>query len=319
MRQILLSTTKILISAALLYFALRKVNLADLAARINIASLGWIGLAIAVTFLQVFVGVLRWRKISAECGAPLATRQAMRFNLIGTFFNQTLPSSIGGDAVRLWLVARGGAGWRAATYSIFVDRAIGLIALAIIIVASLPWSYSLINDPHGRSALLFVDFAALAGGVGFLVLGRLRWPWLKRWWGTHHLHACSVIANRVIFSRQRGPTIAVLSVLVHVLAVVIAWCVVQSIAAPVLFGQIFQLVPPVMLITMLPISIAGWGVREATMGLAFGYAGLMPNEGVNVSLLYGAVSFIVGTFGGLVWILSAEKAAKGSAPIKVPE
>ena len=319
MRRILFSTIKILISAALLYLALRKVNLSELASRINIASLGWIGMAIAVTFLQIFVGVLRWREISAECGAPLATRQAMRFNLIGTFFNQTLPSSIGGDAVRLWLVARGGAGWRAATYSIFVDRAIGLIALAIIIVASLPWSYNLISDPHGRSALLFVDFAALAGGVGFLVLGRLPWPWLKRWWGTHHLHACSVIANRVIFSRKHGPAIAVLSVLVHVLAVVIAWCVVQSIAAPVLFGQVFQLVPPVMLITMLPISIAGWGVREATMGLAFGYAGLMTNEGVNISLLFGAVSFIVGAFGGLVWIFSAEKAAQGAAPIEVPE
>ena len=202
MRRILLSTVKILISAALLYFALRKVDLYDLASRFNIASLGWIGLAIAVMFLQIFLGVLRWREISAECGAPLATTQAMRFNLIGTFFNQTLPSSIGGDAVRLWLVARGGAGWRAATYSIFVDRAIGLIALAIVIVASLPWSYRLINDPDGRSALLLVDFAALAGGVGFLVLGRLPWPWLKRWWGTHHLHACSVIANRVIFSRE---------------------------------------------------------------------------------------------------------------------
>jgi uncharacterized membrane protein YbhN (UPF0104 family) len=319
MRRILLSTIKILISAALLYFALRKANFSDLASRINIASLGWIGMAIAVTFLQIFVGVLRWREISAECGAPLALRQAMRFNLIGTFFNQTLPSSIGGDAVRLWLVARGGAGWRAATYSIFVDRAIGLIALAIIIVASLPWSYNLISDPGGRSALLFVDLAALAGGVGFLLLGRLPWPWLKRWWGTHHLHACSVIANRVIFSRERGPAIAVLSILVHVLAVVIAWCVVQSIAAPVVFSQIFQLVPPVMLITMLPISIAGWGVREATMGLAFGYAGLMTNEGVNVSLLFGAVSFIVGAFGGLVWIFSAEKAAQGSAPIEVPE
>jgi glycosyltransferase 2 family protein len=319
MRRILLSTAKILISAALLYFALRKVNLSDLVSRINIASLGWIGMAIAVTFLQIFVGVLRWREIGAECGAPLATRQAMRFNLIGTFFNQTLPSSIGGDAVRLWLVARGGAGWRAATYSIFVDRAIGLIALAIIIVASLPWSYRLITDPNGRSALLLVDFVALAGGVGFLVLGRLPWPWLKRWWGTHHLHACSVIANRVIFSRKRGPKVAVLSLLVHVLAVVIAWCVVQSIAAPVLFSQIFQLVPPVMLITMLPISIAGWGVREATMGLAFGYAGLMTNEGVNVSLLFGAVSFMVGAFGGLVWIFSAEKAAQGSVPIHVPE
>lgn len=319
MRRILLSTLKILISAALLYLALRKVNFSDLASRFNVASLGWIGLAIAVTFFQIFVGALRWCQISFECGAPLTIAQALRFNLIGTFFNQTLPSSIGGDAVRLWLVAKGGAGWRAATYSIFVDRAIGLIALAVIIVGSLPWSYQLIDDPHGRSALLFVDFAALAGGAGFLILGRLPWPWLKRWWGTHHLHACSVIANRVIFSRSRGPKIAVLSVMIHVLAVVTAWCVVRSIAAPVLFGQVFQLIPPVMLITMLPISIAGWGVREATMGLAFGYAGLVSNEGVNVSLLFGAVSFIVGVFGGLVWILSAEKRARGSTPIAVPE
>jgi uncharacterized membrane protein YbhN (UPF0104 family) len=319
MRGILLSATKILISAALLYFSLRKVNLADLASRIHIESLGWIGLAIAATFVQIFVGVLRWRTVSAECGAPLATMQAMRFNVIGTFFNQTLPSSIGGDAVRLWLVARGGAGWRAATYSIFVDRAIGLIALAIIIFASLPWSYNLISDPSGRSALLLVDFVALAGGIGFLILGTLKWPWLKRWWGTHHLYACSVIASRVIFSRERGPKIAALSAIVHVLAVVIAWCVVQSIEAPILFGQVFQLIPPVMLITMLPISIAGWGVREATMGLAFGYAGLLTNEGVNVSLLFGAVSFLVGAFGGLVWIFSAEKAAQGSAPIEVPE
>ncbi len=319
MRRILFSTLKILISAALLYLALRKVNFYELASRFDLASLGWTGLAIAVTFLQIFFGALRWREISADCGAPLETTQALRFNLIGSFFNQTLPSSIGGDAVRLWLVGRSGAGWRAATYSIFVDRAIGLIALAVIIVASLPWSYRLIDDSRGRSALLFVDLAALAGGAGFLILGRLNWPWLKRWWGTHHLHACSVIANRVIFSRDHGPKLAALSLLIHVLTVVIAWCVVRSIAAPVLFGQIFQLIPPVMLITMLPISIAGWGVREATMGLAFGYAGLMTNEGVNVSLLFGAVSFIVGAFGGLVWIFSAEKAAQGSAPIEVPE
>ena len=319
MQRILLSTIKILISAALLYLSLRKVNLSDLASRIHVESLGWIGLAIAVTFLQIFVGVLRWREISSACDAPLEIKQAMRFNVIGTFFNQTLPSSIGGDAVRLWLVARAGAGWRAATYSIFVDRAIGLIALAVIIVATLPWSYRLITDPNGRSALLLIDFAALAGGLGFLVLGMLPWPWLRRWWGTHHLHACAVIANRVIFSRDRGPKVAALSLLVHVLAVVIAWCVVQSIAAPVLFSQIFQLVPPVMLITMLPISIAGWGVREATMGLAFGYAGLMTNEGVNVSLLFGAVSFIVGAAGGLVWIFSAEKAGQGAAPIEIPK
>jgi hypothetical protein len=319
MRRILISAIKILVSAALLYLALRKANFSDLASRLDVASIGWLGLAVAMTFFQIFVGVLRWCTVSAACGAPLTIRQAMRYNVIGSFFNQTLPSSIGGDAVRLWLVARAGAGWRAATYSIFVDRAIGLIALAIVIVASLPWSYHLIGDPYGRSALLLIDFAALAGGLGFLVLGRLPWPWLKTWWGTHHLYACSVIANRVIFNPKHGLMLAAQSVLVHALAAVIAWCVVQSIAVPVTFGQVFQLVPPIMLITMLPISIAGWGVREATMGLAFGYAGLMTNEGINVSLLFGAVNFFVGAIGGVVWIFSAEKAAQGAAPIEVPE
>jgi hypothetical protein len=45
---------------------------------------------------------------------------------------------------------------------------------------------------------------------------------------------------------------------------------------------------------------------------------LIANEGVNVSLLFGAVTFAVGIIGGLVWILSPEKAAKGSEPIQVP-
>ena len=318
MRRILLSTLKILISVALLYFSLRKVNLYDLASRIQVESLGWLALAMLVTIGQIFLGVLRWQAVSAECGAPLQTGQAMRFYMIGTFFNQTLPSSIGGDAVRLWLVARGDAGWRAATYSIFVDRAIGLIALAVVIAAALPWSYRLISDFHGWSALLLLDLAALGAGFGFLLIGVLPWPWLKRWWGTHHIHACAVIANRVLFSREHGLTVTVLSILIHVVTAVIAWCVVRSIAAPVTFGQLLQLIPPIMLITMMPISIAGWGVREATMGLAFGYAGLIANEGVNVSLLFGAVTFLVGIIGGLIWILSPEKAAKGSEPMDVP-
>jgi hypothetical protein len=318
MRRIFFSVLKILVSAALLYLALRKTSFSDLIDRLNVGSVAWIGLALAVTFFQVFIGALRWREISADCGAPLTIRQTNHFSLIGSFFNQTLPSAIGGDAMRLWLLARLW-GWRAATYSVFVDRAVGLIALAILIVASLPWSYHLIGDASGRLALLTVDGAALAAGAGFLLLSRLPWSWLKTLWGMQHLTACSMIANHAIFNRKRGWKIAALSFLVHVLAVTTAWCVARAIAAPIMFGQALQLVPPVLLITMLPVSIAGWGLRETAMGLAFGYAGLPTSEGVSISLLFGAVYFIVGAFGGLVWVFSAEKAAKGSAPVIVPE
>jgi uncharacterized membrane protein YbhN (UPF0104 family) len=319
MRRILLTILKIAISGALLYVALRKTDFVELGERLNWSSVGWILLAIGIALVQVVTSGLRWHYISEACDAPIAPKQASRYNLIGSFFNQTLPSSIGGDAVRLWLLARTGVGWRAATYSIFIDRAIGLIALAVLIVASLPWSYSLIADPAGRTALLIVDALALCAGAGFLMIGWLPWRFLRTWWLTHHVHTCSIIANRLIFSAARGAPIAALSFLIHILAITIAWCVIRSIDAPVSYGQIFLLIPPVVLITLLPISMAGWGLREATMGLAFSYAGLGEHEGVNVSLLYGGVFFIVGVIGGLVWIVSAEKAAKGAAPMEVPD
>jgi hypothetical protein len=307
MRKILLLSAKIFISGALLFFALRKISFGDLVSRLDAGSIGWMVLAILIALLQIGFSALRWREITGECGAPLTTPQVLRFNLIGSFFNQTLPSSIGGDAVRILLVRRTGIRWRAAGYSVFIDRAIGLIALAIIVVVTLPWSYQLIGDINGRYALLLIDFAALAGSIGFLIVGRLPWPWLSTRWQTKDIFVCSVITNRLIFSGRRGPRIAVLSLLIHLLTATIVWCAVRSIDAPVAFVQVFELVPPVVLITMIPISIAGWGVREATMGLAFGYAGLMISEGVNVSLLFGAVSFLVGILGGLVWILSSEK------------
>lgn len=307
MRGFLLLVLRISVSAALLYFAFRGINFASVQSRLSQINPMWVILAVCATAAQVFLGALRWREISTACAAPLVTAQAFRYNMIGAFFNQTLPSTIGGDAMRLWLVKQTGAGWRAATYSVLVDRAIGLIALAFIVIASLPWSYDLIASHRGRIALLIVDIGAISAGVGFLIFGNIPWKWLTTFWPTKHVHACSVIANKVIFNLRSGPKIAVLSLMIHVMTVVIAWCAVRAIAAPAAFEQLFLLVPPIMLITMLPISIAGWGVREATMMVAFGYAGLAQTDGTIVSLLFGASSFIVGAVGGLVWILSAEK------------
>jgi uncharacterized membrane protein YbhN (UPF0104 family) len=64
------------------------------------------------------------------------------------------------------------------------------------------------------------------------------------------------------------------------------------------------LMPPVLLVATVPISIAGWGVRETSMVVAFGYAGLAPSDGLALSILYGLLSFAVGALGGAVWIAS---------------
>jgi hypothetical protein len=121
----------------------------------------------------------------------------------------------------------------------------------------------------------------------------------------------------VIFSLRTGPRIIALSLLIPLLAVVIAWAAARSIAVPAGLPTLFQLIPPVTLITMMPISIAGWGVREAAMTTAFSYAGLAQADGLITSLLYGACAFVVGTIGGLIWITSPEKGSKrATSPVE---
>ena len=311
MRKFLLFSLRVLVSAALLYFALRSIDFASVQERLSQINGWWFLLAVTATLVQIVLGALRWHQISALSEAPLSMMQALRYNLIGAFFNQTLPSTIGGDAMRLWLVQRH-AGWRAATYSVLVDRAIGFVALATIVIASLPWSYELITNQTGRVALLLIGIGAVLASAGFLLFRFLPWESLKRIWPVSHIHTCSVIANKALFTRESGPKVIVTSILIHVMTVVITWLAVQAISANAAFDQLFMLVPPIMLVTMLPISIAGWGVREATMMVAFGYADLAPADGTVVSLLFGAAFFTVGAIGGLVWMLSPEEASATS-------
>lgn len=319
MRKTLLLAAKILASGGLLYLALRGIDFSQLKARLANINFAWMAVATAVALFQLWLGAVRWRDVTRVCGTELPLAQAFRYNFIGAFFNQTLPSAIGGDAVRLMLLGRRGAGWRTATYSVFIDRAIGLIALAVLVLVTLPLSWQLILDEKGRYAIALIGLAAIGAGAGFLLLGHLPWPWLDSWFPTRHLRACSTVANQVLFGRATALRIAVVSITIHVLAVVIVWVIAQSIVAAGQPGQLLALVPPVMLITMLPISIAGWGLREATMMVAFGYAGLPQADGLTVSLLYGTMVFAIGAAGGLVWILSSEKAAGASVAEPLPE
>lgn len=319
MRKTLLLIAKILASAVLLYLALRGIDFGQVKSRLANINFAWIVAAMAVGVFQLWLGAVRWRDVIRACGNDVPLSQTFRYNFIGAFFNQTLPSAIGGDAVRLMLLGRSDAGWRTATYSVFIDRAIGLIAIAVFVLAALPLSWQLILDEKGRYAVAFLGLASIAAGAGFLLLGHLPWPWLDSWFPTRHLRACSTVASQVLFGRRTALRVAVASISIHVLAVVMVWLIAQSIAAPGQPAQLLAVVPPVMLLTMLPISIAGWGLREATMMVAFGYAGLPQTDGLTVSLLYGTMIFAIGAAGGLVWILSSEKAAGASITEPLPE
>ena len=98
-------------------------------------------------------------------------------------------------------------------------------------------------------------------------------------------------------------------VAVSLLTVVAAWCAARSVAADLTLLSALFLVLPVVLVAVVPISIAGWGVREGAMVAAFDYAGLAASDGLIVSLLFGAGYLVLGIAGGLVWVTRQEKNA----------
>jgi len=320
MRQWALFALKFAVSAALLYFATRRIQIDTIGERLNQLAPGWLILAIAIGLLQTAIGAVRWQRIANLCGAAMPQPQAIRFGMIAAFFNQVLPSTVGGDAARIVLAARAGNGWRKATYSVLLDRFIGVLALATIVTAGLYWSFGLISDPIGRLVLLAVGLGSLAAAGAFLALGNL--PLLQRWRVTRRLAELTVLARRILLSRTSAPAVLFLSLLIHLMTAAMAWAAAHAVAAQLSYLDALLLVLPVMLIVTVPISIAGWGVRETALVLAFLYAGLPESDGLLVSVLIGGTMFAVGIIGGLVWLGSPDSLRLSAAwekPVAPPQ
>jgi uncharacterized protein (TIRG00374 family) len=302
MRKNLTLAVKIVVSVTLLYLAFRKIDITNVGSRIYDVNLSWLAAALALSVAQLILSTHRWRVIALLCGVTVAFSRAFRFIWIGTFFNQTLPSSVGGDAVRVWLLVRDGWSWSSSAYSVLLDRMIGMFALSVFVVASLGWAFALITNPVARLTLSLIGFGTIAGFFVFTLLRHIRHAYLTRWRAVRHLVQLSTLAGDTIFSLRSGPTVSAVSLGIQFLLVLTVWCLGWAANARFDLLQATILIPPLMLISTLPVSIAGWGVRESAFALAFSYVGLSQTDGIIISLLFGASMAALGLVGGIVWL-----------------
>jgi hypothetical protein len=258
-----------------------------------------VGLALAIALLHT----LRWLAVVNANGSKLGFKTALQVVLIGHFFNQALPSSVGGDAVRVWCAYRAGLGFGAAANTVIIDRAITLFSLLLLSAAGLPWLFEIVQDPVAQWALSTVICAGAAGFCAFLALKRLPAVVVK-WRAVRALLALASLARAVMFNPRYALPAILLSVLSFIGFAVIVYSLARAMQLDVRLLDCILLVPPVILVTVVPISIAGWGVREGAMVVAFGFINVPASAAFAVSVLFGLTLAAASLPGSLIWWLS---------------
>ena len=302
-RRLALLVLKVLVTAALIWFAFQDVTFGQLGVRLAGADAGLLLAALTVLLMMSILAGARWRAVSWLAGAPLGHLAAQRGLFVGLFFNQTLPSSIGGDAMRIWLVGRAGAPLSAAIASVFLDRAIGLAALAW---TSVLGAGALIAGGNIGAWLGVVSILlAVLAVAGFALLvafggGAGRGLEARGW--TRPVRAAAQAARRLVRMRRLGLAVLAQSLAVHLLLVAAAALIFAALGAPVPVFYLVGAVPLVMLLAVLPVSLGGWGVRETAMVAALAPVAVSPADSLTGAVLLGLGLLVAGLPGGIWWL-----------------
>jgi hypothetical protein len=304
-RHTLINLLRITVSLGLLAILIAGAGSQSLLDLLRRVDLGWYALAFGISTLTMILRAARWKIILDAVGARLAFRRALYLNYIGAFFNIFLPTGLGGDVVRV-LEFGPGATPQQATGAILVDRIAGFLVMFVLALITLPVIAPLLPP----LATLLVALMALGaiGAAALLFEGRLLRRWLSRlpralslagdtWLG--ETYAVITACGKKAVARALGQSVLYTLVLVgaqiaaaHALGLnVPAWAV--AVFLPVITATL-----------LVPLSINGIGIREATMVALYAQVGLSQPQALGLSLAWFALEVLDGLAGGLMYGLA---------------
>lgn len=302
----LLIAAKIALSAGLIYYAISRIDLHEAWSQMRNITAFAVFATMMILFLEIVVASERLRRLLAMLGRQCRFFQTLDVVFIGAFFSQTMISFVGGDAMRIWRIVRSNVALGVAARSVVLDRVSGLAGLLILVLVTLPFLLQLVTDPAMRLGLL----VALIGAVGgFAVLASFNYlpDALRRFRLFHWIAELAAAARSVTRNVQDLFVVLGLSLAVHLLNIAIIYLLGLGLSIDLTFWQCLLLVPPVMFLSMLPISVAGWGVREGAMIVALGLVDVTPAQSVALSVCFGLGLLAISLPGGMLWLLHRVK------------
>jgi len=173
-------------------------------------------------------------------------------------------------------------------------------------LATLPWFYELVPSPALRRSLTGILIAAAAGFV-FLILGGARTAALLHRWRITRAVAVILGDLRGIFLRPSGAGVVALSLAIHLISVATILTIARGLHIDLDIKAGVTLFPPVLLILAMPITVAGWGLREGAMAVALGQVHIPLPDALAISIAYGLLQILVSLPGWLLWLMEGRK------------
>ncbi len=274
----------------------------------------WLWRAIGLLFASMLIAVTRWWRLLALAGCPTSWWNALRLSFLGTFFNLVVPGLTGGDLIKAIVVARENPARRAdALVSVFVDRALGLVCLAVLAAVVLLVSS---DDAFGEvRAPLFglLGACALCLLVYAHPLVRRRLP-LGRLVDRLPMGDKLRSLDRALLVYLRHPLEMALAVLAsfanHAVIVWAVICLGYGVGTTqVGVRDYFVVVPVANIVSSLPVAPGGWGLGEAAFGFLFERIGASATLGVAISVVFRLIQLGFGLIGGLFLLVPGAKDA----------
>jgi uncharacterized protein (TIRG00374 family) len=315
-----LLVAKIAVSVGLLAYLFSTTDLEALNRRVRGGDTVLLVAAVALYTVILAVSTWRWRMLLKAQGYPAPLRRLSASYLVATFFNNFLPSNIGGDVIRVRDSSQLTGSTTTSLAVVAIDRILGLGALYLLAVGAYISGGPALRGLAGAAPALLalgVLFAALAyvffrPGVARRVMafsGLASFGWARQRFeivqAAVHVYRQQMLAVWSAFAA---------SVVLQALVVVYYYAVARSLRIALPLAACFLMVPLCSLVQTVPVSFNGWGLRESVFILYFSQIGLPRETALAFSLVGAGLIVLLSLSGAVVWT-SRGSPGEASGPV----
>jgi uncharacterized protein (TIRG00374 family) len=294
-------------------FILWLIDLDQLAETLIDPNWLFVSLCVALTPLLILMSVWRWYILLRARSVVFPFGSLLRIYLIGCFFNQFAPSTIGGDAFRIYGTRKHALPTHLAAAAVIVDRLTGLymvllwVIMSLLVVAARTGESDWLVVAGGLTLIFVISIYLLVGSlverlyqiesqgiVGKVIATLASWHTSIRQYGNHPGALVTAILFSLIFLFLSGLNY---------------WFAALSFQSNIDIERVFLIFPSILLLGSLPISLGGWGLNELSTAAVFDVAGFDAVLGLSAALLIRLKNLGIALIGGLLLLLSRDSAS----------